>query len=305
MAKANKAFYYNYQEFNLNIKSEIHLSLPLCAKKPPNVDIEIINNERISVPRIEDDKLNCFGDLNNYYYLKENLLIAKIQNGKKIFVQLLKDIDEEVVSNMLLNIPLGYCLYQKSKFVMHGSAFKKDDNSVLFLGESGSGKSSLVASLIASGQVLSEDLCLIDFNEEGDSFITPSLPIIKLEKEINFDLKDYFYRIVKIPSDKRTRSYHYFEITKSRSRSKIKTIYLLKWGKEFKLYKPDVKELFSFLNLCIFTCYPLNCCTKSTKRLFENITKLSKNTNFFVLQRNKEDFFANNPALLKHISDCS
>ena len=46
---------------------------------------------------------------------------------------------------MLLNIPLGYCLYQKSKFVLHGSAFKKDDNSVLFLGESGSGKSSLAA----------------------------------------------------------------------------------------------------------------------------------------------------------------
>ena len=71
-------------------------------------------------------------------------------------------------------------LYQKSKFVMHGSAFKKDDDSVLFLGESGSGKSSLVASLIDYGEDLSEDLCLIDFNEQGDSFISPSLPFIKL-----------------------------------------------------------------------------------------------------------------------------
>lgn len=305
MAKAKKAFYYNFPEYNLNIKSEIHLDLPLCANIPSNTDIEIIEDERISVPKIENDKLNCFGDLDNYYYSKDNLLIAKIQKGKKIFVQLLKDTDEEIVSNMLLNIPLGYCLYQKSKFVMHGSAFKKDDNSVLFLGESGSGKSSLVASLIASGQVLSEDLCLIDFNEEGDSFINPSLPIIKLEKEMDFDFKDHFFRTVAIPLDKRNRSYYYFKSTKPRLRSKIKTIYLLKWGKEFKLYRPDVKELFSFLNLCIFTSYPLNCCTTSSKRLFENITKLSKNTNIFVLERNKEDFFANNQALLKHISDCS
>ena len=304
MGKASKALYYNHPGFNLNIKSEILLSLPLCKKIPPNEDIEIIKSERISLPQIRDETLNCFGDLNNYYYLKENLLIAKIQKGKKIFVQLAKDIDEEVVSNMLLNIPLGYCMYQKSKFVMHGSAFKKDDNSVLFLGESGSGKSSLVASLIDSGEVLSEDLCLIDFNEQGDSFISPSLPFIKLEKEINLDSKDNFFRTVKIPFDKRKRSYHYFEDIKPRSRSKIKNIYLLKWGKEFRLYKPDIKELFSFLNLCIFSCYPLNCCTKSSKKLFENMTELSKNTNFFVLERNKEDFFANNSALLQHISDC-
>ena len=304
LAKASIALYYNFTEFNLNIKSEIPLNLPLCKKMPSYEDIEITRTESITLPQIKNDKLNCFGDLDNYYYLKENLLIAKIQNGKKISVQLLQDIDEEVVSNMLLNIPLGYCLYQKSKFVLHGSAFKKENNSVLFLGESGSGKSSLVASLITSGEVLSEDLCLIDFNEQGDSIISPFLPFIKLEKEMNLDSKDNFFRAVEIPFDKRNRSYHYFENIKPRSKSKIKNIYLLKWGDQFKIYKPDIKELFSFLNLCAFTCYPLNSCTDSSKQLFENITKLSKNTNFFVLERNKEELFANNSALLDHISVC-
>ena len=304
LVKASEAFYYNFPEFNLNIKSEIRLNLPLSDKTPFSEDIEIIKTKNISLPQIKNSKLNCFGDLNNYYYLKENLLLAKIQRGKKIYVQLLKNIDEEIVSNMILNIPLGYCLYQKSKFVMHGSAFKKDNNSVLFLGESGSGKSSLVASLIGSGEVLSEDLCLIDFNEQGDSLISPSLPFIKLEKKMNLALKDKHFRVIDVPFDKRNRSYHYFKDSKLRSKSKIKNIYLLKWGTEFKIYKPDIKELFSFLNLCIFSCFPLNCCTNSSKMLFENITKLSKSTNFFVLERNKEDFFANNSALLEHISDC-
>ena len=69
-------------------------------------------------------------------------------------------------------------------------------------------------------------------------------------------------------------------------------------------YKPEIKELFSFLNLCAFTCYPLNSCANSSKQLFENITQLSKNTNFFVLERSKDELFANNSALLEHISDC-
>ena len=304
MVKASKAFYYKLPEFNLNIKSGIRLNLPSCEKIPSNEDVEIIRTESISLPPNINSTLNCAGDLNSYYYLKENLLIAKIQEGKKIIVQFLKDIDEEIVSNMILNIPLGYCLYQKSKFVLHGSAFKKDNNSVIFLGESGSGKSSLVASLIGSGEVLSEDLCLIDFDEKGDSLISPSLPFIKLEKKMNLDLKDNFFRVVDVPFDKRNRSYHYFKNFKPRSRSKIKSIYLLKWGNQFNIYEPDIKELFSFLNLCAFSCYPLNCCTESSKKLFENITKLSRNTNFFVLERNKEDFFDNNSALLEHISDC-
>ena len=304
MAKVNKAKYYTFSEFNLNIKSEINLSLPICEKKPLDTDIEIIRENSIPVPNARDRFGNCFGDQAAYFYLKEHLFIAKICGGKKIFVQLLSDIDEEVLSNMVLNIPLGYCLYQKSKFVLHGSGFKKENNTVLFLGESGSGKSSLVASLMDSGEVLSEDLCYIDFDKNGNSLVNPFLTFIKLEKESNLGFEDNFVNIIDIPHDKRKRAYYYFQQVNPRLKSKIKCIYLLKWGNQFKIYKPDIKELFSFLNLCAFTCYPLNSCANSSKLLFENITKLSKNTNFFVLERNKDELFANNSALLGHISDC-
>ena len=304
MAKANKAKYYTFSEFNLNIKSEINLSLPICEKKPLDTDIEIIRENSIPVPNASNIFGNCFGDQTAYFYIKEHLFIAKISRGKKIFVQLLSDIDEEVLSNMVLNIPLGYCLYQKSKFVLHGSGFKKENNTVLFLGESGSGKSSLVASLMDSGEVLSEDLCYIDFDKNGNSLVNPFLTFIKFEKESNLGIKDNFVNIIDIPHDKRKRAYYYFQQVNPRLKSKIKCIYLLKWGDQFRIYKPDIKELFSFLNLCAFTCYPLNSCANSSKLLFENITKLSKNTNFFVLERNKDELFANNSALLEHISDC-
>ena len=305
LAKANKAKYFTFTEFNLTIKSEINLSLPVCEDMPLEADIEIILLKSIPIPNATNSFGNCFGDQDVYFYLKEHLFIAKICKGKKIFIHLLSDIPEDVLSNMVLNIPLGYCLYQKSKFILHGSCFKKENNAVLFLGESGSGKSSLVSSLINSGEVLSEDLCYIDFNKEGNPLINPFLPFIKLEKVLNLGLKDCFVKIVDIPYDKRKRAYYYFHSNIPRSKSKIKSIYLLKWGNQFNIYKPDIKELFSFLNLCAFSCYPLNCCTESSKKLFENISKLSKNTNFFVLERNKEDFFVNNSALLDHISDCS
>ena len=85
MAKVNKAKYYTFSEFNLNIKSEINLSLPICEKKPLDTDIEIIRENSIPVPNASDRFGNCFGDQAAYFYLKEHLFIAKICGGKKIF----------------------------------------------------------------------------------------------------------------------------------------------------------------------------------------------------------------------------
>ena len=87
LAKVNKAKYYTFFEFNLNIKSEISLSLPTCENKPLNIDIEIIRENSIPVPNVSNRFGNCFGDQSAYYYLKEPLFIAKICEGKKIFVQ--------------------------------------------------------------------------------------------------------------------------------------------------------------------------------------------------------------------------
>ena len=303
LAKANQAKLYRLPEYSLTIKSNLNLSLPLCKDKTSNVDIEISEKKNIVLPAKKNNSYNCFGDKDDYYYHKEKLLLVQISNGNKIFVKFLSELNEEIASNMILNIPLGYCLYQKSKFVLHASAFKKGSDSVLFMGESGSGKSSLVASLIESGAVMSEDLCLIDFNQKGDCTISPSLPFIKLGKEPIIDLKNKFQRLTEIPHDKRNRSFHYFQTTRPRKKSTIKNIYFLKWGKKFKIYKPDINEIFTFFNLCAFSCFPLDCCEQSAKKLFENITKISKSTNLFVLERNKKDFFDNNAALLKHISD--
>ena len=70
------------------------------------------------------------------------------------------------------------------------------DKFVVITGLSGSGKSSLVASLMDSGEVLSEDLCYIDFDKNGNSLVNPFLPFIKLEKESNLPEIIIFFVIV-------------------------------------------------------------------------------------------------------------
>ena len=42
---------------------------------------------------------------------------------------------------------MGYCLYQRECFVLHGSAVEINNSSYLFIGPSGSGKSTLSANL--------------------------------------------------------------------------------------------------------------------------------------------------------------
>ena len=300
MARQSHYKLYSFPELQITLKSEITLDLPIDLSKEKSC-IEIYLDNDLQLPDTDHITAQCHGDLENYYYYKKDVLICRISKGKKMSVKLLKEVDPIIISNILLNIPLGYCLYQQSKLILHGSAFKKGDFGSIFLGESGSGKSSLAASLYHQGEILTEDLCLIDF-EKQNSFVYPTLPFVKLDKQFYKKFQIPFSEITKISGDIRNRSYCKFDVSKPRNKVKIKNIYLLKWGDNFDIYRPQAEELFSFLNLCCFTCFPLDICDTSRKTLFEYFNKLSKSVNFYVLQRNKQDFFSNNTELIKHIS---
>ena len=283
-----------------SIRSSCILNLPK-ETSTRKAEIIISENDHLEVPE-QAYFLSCYGDLNEYHYYKKDLLYVKITNGVNIEYRCLAKLSSELLSNLLLNIPIGYCLYQRSKLVLHGSGIRIGSKSIGFLGESGSGKSTIAASLMKEGEIISEDICYLDFDQNNTPEIFSMPGFVKLNQNTidEFDLR--FKKQIRIPYDKRKRYFCYFDRIKSTDKNKISAIYLLKWSDRFNIYKPDIVELFSFLNLCAFSCYPIDSCKKSNENLFKNLSLLSKKINFYVLGRKKDDFCTNKNMLLAHIA---
>ena len=236
-----------------------------------------------------------------YHYYKKELLYAQISNGSEIRFKCFKKLSHDVISNILLNVPLGYYLYQNSELALHGSAVRFEDSAVAFLGESGSGKSTLAASLAKHGKIITEDLCYFNLNDQDELQLYTMPNILKIEQNAIATFGLQYTRLEKIPFDLRNRLYCYFINTNCPVKNNIKSIYLLKWGKKFRIYKPEITQLFTFLSLCAFSCYPINRCNVSNKNLFNHFALLNKKINFYVLERKKGSFFSDNEKLISHI----
>ena len=82
----------------------------------------------------------------------------------------------------ILNIGMSYILFQRNNLVIHASSVSLLDNSYLFIGDSGYGKSSLAFEFFKKGyELISEDFTYI-FNYKGQPCTYPSHPLIKLNK---------------------------------------------------------------------------------------------------------------------------
>jgi hypothetical protein len=77
---------------------------------------------------------------------------------------------------------LGALLLQRGNIVLHGNAISTDKKTCeIFVGDSGAGKSTLAASrYLQDDWVLADDVCVVQFNEQGQPFVLPSYPQLKL-----------------------------------------------------------------------------------------------------------------------------
>jgi hypothetical protein len=86
----------------------------------------------------------------------------------------------DTLEHLYLNQVLPLALSRRGKLVFHASAIDVDGRAVAFLGESGTGKSTLAASFAANGlPFLCDDGLVIDM-QEGQGVAVPSHPSIRL-----------------------------------------------------------------------------------------------------------------------------
>jgi hypothetical protein len=102
------------------------------------------------------------------------------ENGNSIIIEPQLGADDKSIRLFLLSSAMAAILHQRNLIPLHASAIYHNDGIVLFCGQSGVGKSTIVTSLQAKGyKVFSDDVCVL---KEVDGFATalPSYPMIKL-----------------------------------------------------------------------------------------------------------------------------
>lgn len=104
-----------------------------------------------------------------------------IQQGKTITIQPVEGGQVEVYRQYVMGYGLGAILQQRSWLVLHGSSGLTFRGAVVFVGESGAGKSTTAAAFQRRGYpLLTDDLCHVDFDAQGRAQVYPGSVQVKL-----------------------------------------------------------------------------------------------------------------------------
>ena len=104
-----------------------------------------------------------------------------IRTGTEILVDQAPASNFGDVRGYLLGTVFGVLCHQRGITPLHASAIDVADGCVAFVGDSGTGKSTLVAALAARGhQVIADDVCFLQPNEQGQVRVWPGMNRLRL-----------------------------------------------------------------------------------------------------------------------------
>ena len=143
---------YRYTAFSLTIESELELPELEEGTDKPDVFIRLGRVSRQQQPATIADEIAFPLNIGRFH----------IKGGREIIVELVPDYDPFVLQAMLQGRLMAYLLRQRGWLPLHASGVSIDGQCVLFLGESGAGKSTTAAAFYARGHsVLTDDVAAV------------------------------------------------------------------------------------------------------------------------------------------------
>lgn len=104
-----------------------------------------------------------------------------VEVGCRVTIEPAAKAKEEVVTRFARMTPLAALLYQQGVLALHAAAVANAQGAVLLAGDSGAGKSTLLAALLQRGwSLLSDDLAVVDMDEEECPIVRPTFPEVAL-----------------------------------------------------------------------------------------------------------------------------
>jgi hypothetical protein len=104
-----------------------------------------------------------------------------VVDGREIVVERYPDCSEEGLRLYLLGSAFGALLHQRRLLVMHASTIQTAQGAVMFVGDSGHGKSTLLAALVKRGYaMLADDVTAVDMDSPSSPVALASFPSLRL-----------------------------------------------------------------------------------------------------------------------------
>lgn len=177
---------YTYTGYGLKIISELYFPEFLPSKfEDGNVRISLKKDLEIKDVQTNWDKsYSKETDLGTFFQVG-NVARYHVKNGEEIEVESFEGGDPGAVRLFLLSNAMAILLIQRGKILLHASAIRSEKGLVVFIGDSGAGKSSMLVELVRRGQEpFSDDVIVLEEDPlTGDILAIPSYPMIKLWKE--------------------------------------------------------------------------------------------------------------------------
>jgi hypothetical protein len=165
--------------YGLGVCSDIELPELSATRARADVNIFYRHRASFSLPSVEN-KTDFWANGSEAYISNTDIGAFHIQNGREIIIYPIQNADLKQIRLFLLGKVFGVLLHQRGLLALHGSAIVVDDSAVAFLGNSGSGKSTIAASIIADEYaMITDDLVVVDASS-GMPMIQPAIPQIKL-----------------------------------------------------------------------------------------------------------------------------
>ncbi|EGJ32069.1 MULTISPECIES: hypothetical protein [Moorena] len=116
-------------------------------------------------------------------YLKDTGLFL-VQGGNTIIIIPAAGACLSRIQTALVGTVMAILLYQRGLLVLHASVVNINGGAVVFLGNSGEGKSSIAAALHTQGyRIITDDVAPVRL-DQGKAKVAPSFPQIKLSREV-------------------------------------------------------------------------------------------------------------------------
>ena len=290
---------YSYRLYGLNVQSDINLPFLRSKESHNNFDLILRNKADLKFTKdialdetLSDLSLKTANIENRYYK-------CKISNGSLIEYKFKEEENISLLMNFL-HMPFAFAMFQKGYLPIHGMSFLHNNQTVICLGESGSGKSSLSSILAKTNKIRSEDItCVIYMNEKIYSM--PSFPITLSEE-------DYSKHLKKFSSEKISRERtinHLFDKYDDDALVEVKNLYVLEWGDSDQIIKLDDAEALQKILISSFKPYPFSSCIESEKIFFKNLMGLIRQNKIYLWKRKKNGDIAYHHKLIRHIENDS
>lgn len=188
---------YSYAAYGLGIRSEILLKgLPDLNNIKIDVEIRLGKVDPFSIDALEIGE-NYRANLNEVCLSFENIGNFLVRRGCEIIIDPALDADKRLLQFHLFTSVMSSLFVQRGSLVLHCSGVVMDGEAILFLGESGSGKSTIASAFYANGNgLITDDIIFIDFNKSHPK--VSGTPILKLFPEsiyamgMSYDPKSLF-----------------------------------------------------------------------------------------------------------------